>query len=106
MTDTLDNPDAHEEEPPVAHVRVVYLGPFAPHWQVDTVFGDAATVDPFRDRAMARLTLLPPHDPQFKRNRERVARDAERERITLDWDLGTVVDNYAAVEEESAPAEP
>ena len=32
--------------------------------------------------------LLPPHDPQFRRNRERVNRDAEREHILLDWDLG------------------
>ena len=37
---------------------------------------------------MARLQLLPPHDPQFRRNRERVIRDAEREAFTLDWDLG------------------
>ena len=37
---------------------------------------------------MARLVLLPPHDPQFRRNRERVVRDAERELILLDWDLG------------------
>ena len=32
--------------------------------------------------------LLPPHDPQFRRNRERVVRDAERENLLLDWDLG------------------
>ena len=32
--------------------------------------------------------LLPPHDPQFRRNRERVVRDAEREHILLEWDLG------------------
>ncbi len=37
---------------------------------------------------MARLVLLPPHDPQYRRNRERVIRDAERENILLDWDLG------------------
>lgn len=37
---------------------------------------------------MARLVLLPPHDPQFRRNRERVIRDAERENILLEWDLG------------------
>ena len=36
---------------------------------------------------MARLQLLPPHDPQFRRNRERVNRDAERENH-LEWDLG------------------
>ncbi|MGH9017494.1 MAG: hypothetical protein ACRDY1_07075, partial [Acidimicrobiales bacterium] len=45
-------------------------------------------IDPFRDRTLARLTLLPPHDPQFRRNRERVVRDAERERLELEWDLG------------------
>jgi hypothetical protein len=37
---------------------------------------------------MARLVLLPPHDPQYRRNRERVIRDAERENILLEWDLG------------------
>jgi hypothetical protein len=34
------------------------------------------------------LQLLPPHDPQFRRNRERVSRDAERENVHLEWDLG------------------
>ena len=45
-------------------------------------------IDEFRQRALARLQLLPPHDPQFRRNRERVARDAEREHLILEWDLG------------------
>ena len=76
-------------QPPRGHVRVVYLGPVAPHWEVQGVFGDRAVVDEFRQRALARLQLLPPHDPQFRRNRERVARDAEREALILDWDLGT-----------------
>ena len=48
----------------------------------------AQLVDDFRQRALARLQLLPPHDPQFRRNRERVMRDAERENLILDWDLG------------------
>jgi hypothetical protein len=39
-------------------------------------------------RALARLVLLPRDDPQFRRNRERVNRDAERELISLEWDLG------------------
>jgi hypothetical protein len=69
-------------------VRVIYLGPVAPHWEVQSSFGAAALVDPFRDRTLARLTLLPPHDPQFRRNRERVVRDAERDLIELEWDLG------------------
>jgi hypothetical protein len=74
--------------PPQGHVRIVYLGPLAPHWDVQSVFGDRSVIDEFRQRALARLQLLPPHDPQFRRNRERVARDAEREALILDWDLG------------------
>ena len=75
-------------QPPRGHVRVVYLGPVAPHWDVQSDFGDRSTIEEFRQRAMARLVLLPPHDPQFRRNRERVIRDAERENLALDWDLG------------------
>ena len=77
-----------EQAPPRGHIRVVYLGPVAPHWRVDSDFGDRVTIDEFRQRAQARLLLLPPHDPQFRRNRERVARDAERENLVLEWDLG------------------
>jgi hypothetical protein len=77
-----------EQAPPRGHVRVVYLGPVAPHWRVDSDFGDRNLIEEFRQRALARLLLLPPHDPQFRRNRERVARDAERENLLLDWDLG------------------
>lgn len=77
-----------EPQPPVAAAKVVYLGPVAPHWEVRWLHGDRAVVDGFRDRVAARLLLLPPHDPQFRRNRERVNRDAERELIAMDWDLG------------------
>jgi hypothetical protein len=80
--------DEGEPVPPVGSVRIVYLGPVAPHWDVQSDFGDPATIEAFRDRAQARLVLLPPHDPQFRRNRERVVRDAERENLTLEWDLG------------------
>ena len=45
-------------------------------------------VEEFRARVLARLVLLPRDDPQFRRNRERIVRDAERENILLDWDLG------------------
>jgi hypothetical protein len=75
-------------EPPRGHVRVVYMGPVAPHWDVHSDFGDRAIIEEFRARVLARLELLPPHDPQFRRNRERVVRDAERENLLLDWDLG------------------
>jgi hypothetical protein len=81
------SPDA-PPEPPRGHVCVVYLGPVAPHWEVESRFGDRALVEEFRQRVLARLVLLPPHDPQFRRNRERVARDAERENLILEWDLG------------------
>jgi hypothetical protein len=77
-----------EPLPPQGHVRIVYLGPLAPHWEVQGIFGERGVIDEFRQRALARLQLLPPHDPQFRRNRERVVRDAEREALILDWDLG------------------
>ncbi len=77
-----------ERPPPVAGARVIYLGPVAPHWEIECTFGDTQAVDGLRARSMARLALLPPHDPQFRRNRERVVRDAERENIELEWDLG------------------
>lgn len=82
------DPEALQDLPPQGHVKVVYLGPVAPHWEVHRIFGDNQVIDEFRLRVNARLQLLPPHDPQFRRNRERVARDAERERLQLEWDLG------------------
>ena len=77
-----------ESQPPRGHVKVVYLGPVAPHWEVRSDFGDHQLIDDFRARVLSRLLLLPPHDPQFRRNRERVVRDAERENLMLEWDLG------------------
>jgi len=79
MTDVVN-------EPPRAHARVVYLGPVAPHWEVYGDWGERSVLEEFRARVLARLVLLPPTDPQFRRNRERVARDAERERISMEWD--------------------
>ncbi len=76
------------EAQPVGHVRVVYLGPSHPHWGIERIFGDNELIDEFAIRAQARLQYLPPRDPQFRRNRERVARDAEREGLILEWDLG------------------
>ena len=97
MSDIVDE---EENIPPQGHAKIVYLGPVAPHWEIRSDFGDSRLIDDFRARVMARLVLLPPHDPQFRRNRERVNRDAEREHILLDWDLG-----YEEPEEtEPAPA--
>jgi hypothetical protein len=83
-----------EQLPPQGHVKVVYLGPTSPHWEVHGDNGDGRVIDEFRQRATARLQLLPPHDPQFRRNRERVIRDAERENLLLEWDLGHPEDDY------------
>lgn len=85
MTDVSANGENTE---PRGHLRVIYRGPVAPHWDVQSTFGDRTLVEEFRQRIDARLGLLPPHDPQFRRNRERVTRDAEREAVTIDWDLG------------------
>ncbi len=67
---------------------MLYLGPVSPHWDFISEFGDTKVIEQFKLRAEARLLLLPPHDPQFRRNRERIVRDAERENLLLDWDLG------------------
>jgi hypothetical protein len=94
MSDPTTSETDAPAEPPRAHATIVYLGPVAPHWDIRSDFGDQQIIDDFRTRVNARLMLLPPHDPQFKRNRERVNRDAERELILLDWDLGD--DDYYA----------
>lgn len=86
--------DISTPQPPRGRARVVYLGPIAPHWEVQSDFGDRGFIEDFRQRVLARLVLLPPHDPQFRRNRERVVRDAEREAITLEWDLGYPEEEY------------
>ncbi len=88
MTDSSTGIAPEETAPPKGHVRIVYLGPVAPHWEVYSDFGPKSSIEEFRIRATARLLLLPPHDPQFKRNKERVTRDAERENLIIEWDLG------------------
>ena len=88
--------DLAESTGPKAHARIVYLGPVAPHWEVYGDWGDRQTLDEFRARVLARLVLLPREDPQFRRNRERIVRDAEREMISIEWDLGVVMQQAAA----------
>jgi len=94
--------DLEESTGPKAHARIVYLGPVSPHWEVYGDWGDRQTLDEFRARVLARLVLLPREDPQFRRNRERVVRDAEREMISIEWDLGVVVQQAAAAREADA----
>lgn len=81
------------DEPPRGNAKIIYLGPVSPHWEIRSDFGDRSMIEGFRDRVLARLLLLPPHDPQFRRNRERVVRDAERENLQLEWDLGIPEDD-------------
>lgn len=73
---------------PRAHARIIYHGPVSPHWEVYGEYGDRTLLEEFRTRVLARLVLLTRDDPQFRRNRERIVRDAERERISIEWDLG------------------
>ena len=68
-------------------MKVVYLGPVAPTGRC-TASSETAASSTSSASALARLQLLPPHDSQFRRNREGVARDAERERLIVEWDLG------------------
>ena len=56
MTDTMDA----LPEPPAGNVKVVYMGPVAPHWDFMSDFGDAGHLEQFKARAEARLLLLPP----------------------------------------------
>jgi hypothetical protein len=84
----VPTPEITEVVDPVGHVQVIYLGPVAPHWECRMVFGDEEQIQAFVDRVDARLRFLPPHDPQFRRNRERVNRDAERENLLVEWNLG------------------
>ncbi len=99
----MTNYATEEEQPAVGAVTVVYLGPIAPHWEVRASYGDRDFIDEFRGRTHARLLLLPPHDPQFRRNRERVNRDAAASNLTIEWDLGYDEEEYAA--ERAAAAE-
>ncbi len=88
-TDAPEGTDEHIEElPPIGHMAIIYLGPNAPHWEIHITHGDPNILDDFKTRVTARLFLMPPHDPQFRRNRERINRDAQRSNILLDWDLG------------------
>ena len=70
-----------------ARIQIHYRGPVAPHWEVRWVAGDKSLVDDFSQRIYARMLMLPPHDPQYRRNRERIMRDAEREGVAVSWDI-------------------
>ncbi len=94
MADTLvQMSDVVEEVAPRAHARIVFLGSVSPHWEVYGDWGERQVLDEFRARALARLVLLPRDDPQFRRNKERINRDAERELVSIEWELGLPEDD-------------
>lgn len=102
MTSIADS--VSEQTEPRAHARIVYLGPVSPHWEVYGDWGDQRVLDEFRARVLARLVLLPREDPQFRRNRERIVRDAERELISIEWDFGILTGATEDVEAADEPA--
>lgn len=102
MTSIVDS--VSEQAEPRAHARIVYLGPVSPHWEVYGDWGDQRVLEEFRARVLARLVLLPREDPQFRRNRERIVRDAERELISIEWDLGILAPTSTEAGEGDAPA--
>ena len=75
-------------EPPRAHVRIVYLGPVSPHWELYSDYGDRTVLEEFRTRVMARLVLLAATIRSSAATASASCSDAERERISLEWDLG------------------
>ena len=80
--------DVVEEVAPRAHARIVYLGSVSPHWEVYGDWGDhKCSTSSGRGRWPA-WCCCPRDDPQFRRNKERINRDAEREYISLEWELG------------------
>ena len=80
--------DIQIPQAPKAHARIAFLGAVSPHWEVYSEWGDQTIIDEFRSRVLARLVLLPRDDPQFRRNMTRIVRDAERELISIEWDMG------------------
>jgi hypothetical protein len=94
---------AAESNAAKAHARIVYLGSVSPHWEVYGDWGDRQLLDEFRARVLARLVLLPREDPQFRRNRERIVRDAERELITIEWDLGVITQAHSSFDMGDTP---
>ena len=89
--------DLDESTGPKAHARIVYLGPVSPHWEVYGDWGDRQTLDEFRaPRAGAPCSAAPARTRSSGANRERIVRDAEREMISIEWDLGVVVQQTSA----------
>ena len=58
-----------EEIPPQGHVKFVYTGPVAPHWEIHRAFGTSVRSTSSASARWRASQLLPVYDPQFRRNR-------------------------------------
>jgi len=83
----VPTPEITEVVDPVGHVRSSTSAPWRP---IGSAEWSSATKSRFRrsSTAWTPVALLAAHDPQFRRNRERVNRDAERENLLVEWNLG------------------
>lgn len=77
--------EEQEELEPQGTVRVTFTGPVIPHWRYEFVEGNRDVIQDLVRRANTVIGLLPPGDPQFRRNQNRVQRDADREAVTIEW---------------------
>lgn len=77
--------EEQEELEPQGTVRVTFTGPVIPHWRYEFVEGNREVIQDLVRRANTVIGLLPPGDPQFRRNQNRVQRDADREAVTIEW---------------------
>ena len=76
------------QDVPIEHkgtLRITFVGNSLPHWRYEFVEGDRSLIEELVRRANAVIGLLPPSDPQSRRNRDRVQRDGEREGVTVEW---------------------
>ena len=82
-----------EEVEVIGKVFIGYVGTLNPHWNIEITDNNeleskAQEVFDFVRRANARLDYVPIYDPQFRKNHERIAIDAQKSGIELSWVLG------------------
>ena len=58
MSQVIIEGDAEEVEP-IGQVRIVYLGPVEPHWDLQGVWGDEEAIEAFRDPVSYTHLTLP-----------------------------------------------
>ena len=61
--DEVDAVQEGEPVEPIGHVRVVYLGPVAPHWEVQSDYGPADVIDNSATACSPGWCSCPPTTP-------------------------------------------